>query len=99
MRIGSECGRLIKDGLPHCRPHGFTHLVVSQLEILAYLRVLDSLQTCGPETSVGEESREFHQGETICREYIQGISQKLVGPRTEMVEVPALPQDLGKLCD
>src|SRR5713226_1714062 len=94
VRIGSEDRRLIEDRLAHRGPHGLARLVITELEVLADLRVLDPLQAGAAEAGMGEKERELNERETVRRNHVERIPQEFIRPCPEGIEVPAVLEDL-----
>ncbi len=99
VRVGGEGRCLIQDRLPHRRPHRFARLVIAQFEVLPDFGVIDTLEARGPETTVGQEWSDFDEGQPVCREHVKRVPQEFIRPRSEMIEMPALPEDLGEFRD
>ena len=99
MRIGRERGCLVEQRLTHADPQHFRELVVPRFEVFADFWVRDALQAGGPEAAVRKQRCELKERESIRGEYIERISKKLISPRAEIVEVPAMFQEFGEFCD
>src|SRR5579863_155042 len=95
-RIGGERRRLIQYRLPHRGPHRLARLVVAGFEVLPDLCVHDFLQARCSETAVREKRRELDKREPVRGEDVQRISKQLIRPSAEVLEMPAVPQNLGE---
>src|SRR6267154_559440 len=99
MRISGEGRSLVQDRFPHRAPHRLAYRVIPGLEIGTDFRVRYMLEARRPEVWICKERGKLKEREAIGREHVERVPQKLIGPRSEVVEGPAFAKDLGELSD